>query len=247
MRDGGLADADRVRRDDRGRGRDDRLGLDRRPPRRPRRPLVQHLVLVAVAVAIGFVISFGLAIWAVRRRVGLRAGHRRRRDPVHDPQPRAVRAARADHRPVAADRDHPARPVHAADLVRNIVAGFDAVPPDVLEAADGMGYTGRAAARAGGDPARRAADVRRAAAGARVDDRAGDGRRRSSATVRRPRASSSPRAPDASSRPRTCSGPCRRWCWRRRGPRARRLERRATPWATARDARRPAEAAPVAS
>ena len=53
--------------------------------------LWQHIVLTAVPLAIGFVISLGLAIWAIRKPLGLRAGDRGDRHPVHDPQPGGVR------------------------------------------------------------------------------------------------------------------------------------------------------------
>ena len=78
----------------------------------------------------------------------LRPDHRRRRDPVHHPEPRPVRRPRADHRAVHPHRDHPARAVHDPHPRPEHGRGFDAVPADVNEAADGMGYTGRQRLRA---------------------------------------------------------------------------------------------------
>ena len=45
---------------------------------------------------------------------GLRPDHGDHRPPVHDPEPRCVRAAPADLRPVARHRRHPADDVHTA-------------------------------------------------------------------------------------------------------------------------------------
>jgi osmoprotectant transport system permease protein len=105
--------------------------------------LVQHIYLAGIAVLVGFVISFALAILAVRRR--------------------------ATYGPIVAISDIlftiPSVAVFVALVsltglttvtvevplvmytflifVRNIAAGFDGVPTDVLEAADGMGFTRR--------------------------------------------------------------------------------------------------------
>jgi osmoprotectant transport system permease protein len=103
----------------------------------------QHVVLAAIGVAVGFVISFGLAILAVRRR--------------------------ATYGPILAVSDVlytiPSLALFAALIaitgislltvviplvmytlvifVRNIYAGLDSVPREVVEAADGLGYTHR--------------------------------------------------------------------------------------------------------
>jgi osmoprotectant transport system permease protein len=105
--------------------------------------LVQHIYLAGIAVLVGFVISFALAILAVRRR--------------------------ATYGPIVAISDIlftiPSVAVFVALVsltglttvtvevplvmftflifVRKIAAGFDGVPTDVLEAADGMGFTRR--------------------------------------------------------------------------------------------------------
>ncbi|MEZ0240881.1 MAG: ABC transporter permease [Chloroflexota bacterium] len=101
----------------------------------------QHLYLSAAAVAIGLAISFGLAVWSIRRRA------------VYGP---VVAVAGLLYTipslalfpllvPLTGLSDATAVvPLVLYSLlifVRNIVAGFDAVPADVIEAADGIGYT----------------------------------------------------------------------------------------------------------
>ena len=100
----------------------------------------QHLYLAAIAIAVGFAISFGIGVLATRRRA------------IYPP---AVAVAGVFY-------TIPSLAVFAAlvpitglsiltaevplvmntlvILLRNVVAGFDATPPDVLEAADGMGF-----------------------------------------------------------------------------------------------------------
>jgi len=105
---------------------------------------VQHLYLTAISVVIGFVIAFALAVWAVRRRAvyaplvgvtGLLYTF-----PSLALFPLLV--------PVTGLSDATAVvPLVLYSLLifmRNIVAGFDAVPRDVLEAADGSGYSAMA-------------------------------------------------------------------------------------------------------
>jgi osmoprotectant transport system permease protein len=103
---------------------------------------LQHLYLTAIAVGVGFAISFGLAIWSIRRRA------------VYPPLAAvsgvlytipslALFAALV---PVTGLRsiftaEVPLVAYTLLIFLRNIVAGFDSVPADVLEAADGMGYT----------------------------------------------------------------------------------------------------------
>lgn len=101
---------------------------------------VQHVALTGIAVAVGLAIAFALSLWA-----------------IHHPRIRPVLTAVAGGLYTI-----PSLALFAAlipitgltvltveiplvlytqqILVRNIVAGFDAVPRDVLEAADGMGY-----------------------------------------------------------------------------------------------------------
>jgi osmoprotectant transport system permease protein len=101
---------------------------------------VQHLVLTAIAVGVGFVIAFGLALWSVRRRA------------VYGPVIALTGVAYtipslamfALFIPITGisilTAEIPLIVYTLLILVRNMVAGFDTVPRDVLEAADGMGY-----------------------------------------------------------------------------------------------------------
>jgi osmoprotectant transport system permease protein len=102
---------------------------------------LQHLFLAAIAVGVGFAISFALAVWSIRRRA------------VYGP----IAAVAGILYTIPSLALFPVLvPITGLSIltaeiplvlytllifVRNIVAGFDAVPHDVLEAADGMGYT----------------------------------------------------------------------------------------------------------
>jgi len=101
---------------------------------------VQHLQLTAIAVVIGFVISFGLAVWSVRRR------------RVYGP---LIAAGGILYTIPSLAMFAALVPITGLTLVtavvplilytlllfvRNMVAGFDSVPTDVLESADGMGF-----------------------------------------------------------------------------------------------------------
>jgi osmoprotectant transport system permease protein len=103
--------------------------------------IAQHIELAAIALAVGFAISFGLAILAVRRRqtypliAGL-AG------VLYTIPSLALFSALVPIIGLSTlTVEVPLVLYTLVIYVRNIVAGFDAVPPDVLEAADGMGYT----------------------------------------------------------------------------------------------------------
>lgn len=103
----------------------------------------QHLVLVAVPLAVGFAISLALGIWAVRRR------------GVYGPVTAITGvlytipslAAFAILVPVFGFSllvaFIPLTTYTLLILFRSIVAGFDSVPREVLEAADGMGFPPR--------------------------------------------------------------------------------------------------------
>ncbi|MGZ8438601.1 MAG: ABC transporter permease [Candidatus Limnocylindrales bacterium] len=103
---------------------------------------LQHLYLTAIAVVVGFVLSFGLAVWSIRRRaiyppIAALAGI------LYTIPSLAMFAALV---PVTGLRslvtaEFPLVAYTLLIFLRNIVSGFDAVPRDVLEAADGMGYT----------------------------------------------------------------------------------------------------------
>jgi osmoprotectant transport system permease protein len=103
----------------------------------------QHIVLTAVPLAAGFAISLGLAIWAVRKPW------------VYGPVTAVTGvlytipslAAFALLVPVFGFSMLvafvPLTTYTLLILFRNIVAGFQGVPSDVLEAADAMGYRSR--------------------------------------------------------------------------------------------------------
>lgn len=100
----------------------------------------QHLYLAALALAVGFLISFVLGVAATRWR------------PLY--LPTAIFAGMVFTIPSLAlfaafvpvtglsilTAEIPLVLYTLVILLRNVVAGFDAVPADVLEAADGMGF-----------------------------------------------------------------------------------------------------------
>jgi osmoprotectant transport system permease protein len=102
---------------------------------------IQHLYLAAIAVAVGFVISFGLAIWSIRRRsvygpIAAVAGF------LYTIPSLALFSVLVPITGLSIlTAEVPLVLYTLLIFVRNIVAGFDSVPADVLEAADGMGYT----------------------------------------------------------------------------------------------------------
>ena len=102
---------------------------------------VQHLYLTTIAVVIGFAISFGLAVLSVRRRA------------IYGPI-LAIAGVLYTIPSLAlfpffvvltgltdVTAEIPLVLYSLLIFIRNIVAGFDAVPRDVLEAADGSGHT----------------------------------------------------------------------------------------------------------
>jgi osmoprotectant transport system permease protein len=103
----------------------------------------QHMILVVVPLAVGFAISLGLAIWAVRKPA------------VYGPVTAVTGilytipslAAFALLVPIFGFSMLvafvPLTTYTLLILFRNIVAGFQGVPSEVLEAADGMGYRPR--------------------------------------------------------------------------------------------------------
>ncbi len=103
--------------------------------------MVQHLYLSTIAVGVGFAISFALAVLAFRRRA------------LYGPIV-AVTGLLYTIPSLAlfpffvvltgltdVTAEIPLVLYSLLIFIRNIVAGFDAVPGDVLEAADGSGYT----------------------------------------------------------------------------------------------------------
>ena len=104
---------------------------------------VQHFVLASIAVGIGFVVSLGLSIAALRR-AGLRTALVTASGVIYTIPSLAMFAALV---PVTGLSLLTAViPLVLYTLVifmRNILAGLEAVPPEVLEAADAMGYSPR--------------------------------------------------------------------------------------------------------
>ena len=101
---------------------------------------VQHLVLAAIPVGIGFAISLVLAIWAVRRRA-VRAAVVSLSGILYTVPSIALFAALV---PVTGlsilTAIIPLVLYTFLIYLRNMLAGLDGVPSDVLEAADAMGY-----------------------------------------------------------------------------------------------------------
>ena len=101
----------------------------------------QHIALAAIAVAVGLVISFPLAVLAVRRRVtygpilGVTA-------ILYTIPSLALFVVLVSITGISLlTVEIPLVLYTLVIFVRNIAAGFDSVPRDVLEAASGLGYT----------------------------------------------------------------------------------------------------------
>ena len=103
----------------------------------------QHLGLAAIAVVVGLVLSFGLAL-LIRRVPALYGAVTGVSGVLYTIPSIALFAALV---PVTGlgilTAEIPLVTYTLLIYVRNIVAGFQAVPADVLEAADGMGFTSR--------------------------------------------------------------------------------------------------------
>jgi osmoprotectant transport system permease protein len=104
---------------------------------------VQHLLFTIAALVIGFAISFALSLWALRNRrvyapITAFAGI------LYTIPSLALFATLVPITGLSIlTAIIPLVLYTLLILVRNIVAGFDAVPAEVTEAADGMGYTRR--------------------------------------------------------------------------------------------------------
>ena len=105
--------------------------------------LVQHVQLTAIPVAVGFLIALVLGVAASRRPVLM--GPLTAFTGILYTIPSL--AAFAILIPITGlsllTAVIPLTAYTLLILIRNIVAGFSSVPPDVLEAAEGMGYTSR--------------------------------------------------------------------------------------------------------
>jgi osmoprotectant transport system permease protein len=105
--------------------------------------VVQHFVLAGIAVSIGFAISLGLAIAVLRRR-RVRSAIVTASSIVYTIPSLAMFAALVPITGLSiVTAEVPLVLYTLLIYMRNILAGFDAVAPDVLEAADAMGYSGR--------------------------------------------------------------------------------------------------------
>jgi osmoprotectant transport system permease protein len=100
----------------------------------------QHLYLAAIALAIGFAISFAIGVAATRwRAIYLPAAMFA--DVVFTIPSLALFSAFVLITGIGVvTAEIPLVLYTLVILLRNVVAGFDSVPPDVREAADGMGF-----------------------------------------------------------------------------------------------------------
>ena len=102
----------------------------------------QHLLLASIAVVIGLVFSFVLAVIAVRRRTSY-GPILAVTDILYTIPSLAVFAALVAVTGISLlTVEIPLVMYTLVIYVRNIGAGFDSVEPDVIEAANGLGYTG---------------------------------------------------------------------------------------------------------
>ncbi len=104
---------------------------------------VQHVVLASIAVGIGFVVSLALAIVSVRR-ARLRNFLVGASGVIYTIPSLALFAALVPITGLSLlTAVIPLTLYTLLIFMRNTLAGFDAVAPDILEAADAMGYSGR--------------------------------------------------------------------------------------------------------
>lgn len=103
----------------------------------------EHVLMTAIAVVLGFVLSFVLAL-AVRRRRRLRGAVLAIGNIAYAIPSLALFALLIPWTGLSLLTAEIALISYTIlILVRNILAGLGSVPPDVLEAADGMGYDAR--------------------------------------------------------------------------------------------------------
>ena len=101
---------------------------------------VQHLLLAGIALVVGFLISFLLAVIAVRRRQTY-APILATSDVLYTIPSLAIFAALVSVTGISLlTVEIPLVMYTLVIFVRNIVAGFDSVPAEVTDAADGLGY-----------------------------------------------------------------------------------------------------------
>ncbi len=103
---------------------------------------LQHIWLTAIAVSVGFVISLALAILAVRRR-RTNGAILAVSDILYTIPSLALFAVLVSVTGITLlTVEIPLVMYTLVIFVRNMTAGLDGVPPDVIEAATGLGYTG---------------------------------------------------------------------------------------------------------
>jgi osmoprotectant transport system permease protein len=101
----------------------------------------QHIFLTAIAVGVGLVISFALAVLAVRRRATY-GPILALTDILYTIPSLALFVVLVSITGISLlTVEIPLVLYTLVIFVRNIAAGFDSVPRDVLEAANGLGYT----------------------------------------------------------------------------------------------------------
>jgi osmoprotectant transport system permease protein len=101
----------------------------------------QHIVLTAIAVGVGLVISFALAVVAVRRRATY-GPILAVTDILYTIPSLALFVVLVTVTGISLlTVEIPLVLYTLVIFVRNIAAGFDSIPRDVLEAANGLGYT----------------------------------------------------------------------------------------------------------
>ena len=104
---------------------------------------LQHLLFTGIAVVVGFGVSLGLAIVALRRR-RLRGVIVTASGVLYTIPSLALFAALIPITGLSIlTAEIPLVMYTLLIFLRNILAGLDGVAPDVIEAADAMGYTGR--------------------------------------------------------------------------------------------------------
>ena len=103
---------------------------------------LDHVVLTVLAVGVGLIISFGLAI-AIRRRRRLQGSILAVSGVLYAIPSLALFTLLIPFTGIQSILTAEIALVSYTILIllRNMLAGFDGVPPDVIEAAEGMGYT----------------------------------------------------------------------------------------------------------
>ena len=102
--------------------------------------MAQHLYLAAIAVFVGFVISFSIGVAAIRWRAIYLPAAVLAGIVFTIPSLAMFSALVPITRLSVLTAEIPLVLYTLVILLRNVVAGFDAVPADVREAADGMGF-----------------------------------------------------------------------------------------------------------